>query len=211
MLPGGRAPRRRGRFDEPGRRSHTLATICSRSWLWVTRVSAATTRRSVPDRASRVPKTATKPGGYQATSSYCLLDLLRVNVSAAANNHVLRAARYVQFAFGDIAKIARIQPAAVEHAARRRDIAVVARRRRWTSKFDAPCSRSDASRPASSTMRTSTVASGFPQPTNVSARVSLGSVGTALPFQKTPAAYPVEPYASTRGGNVTPSEFSASP
>src|SRR5262249_55184149 len=66
-----------------------------------------------------------------------LLELVRIDVVAAADHCVLRAPREVEVAFGDVAEIPGVDPVAVEERGRRFGVAVVAARRGGPLELDA--------------------------------------------------------------------------
>ena len=82
----------------------------------VSRVSASTTTRSVPARASRLPNTATQPRADAFEAADRLLELVGMDVAAGADDHVLDAAGDVDLACRDVAVVAGVHPLAVQQS-----------------------------------------------------------------------------------------------
>ena len=117
-------------------------------------ISASTTSRSVPLRASVAGNTATPPRRTPAQPAHRLLQFLRIEVAAAADDDVLLAPGEVELAGREVAEVAGVEPAAVEEApGSLRDCGSSRASPTAPGTARAPRVRSGSSRPSASTMR----------------------------------------------------------
>ena len=78
------------------------------------------------------------PLAHAVELAHRFLELLRIDVAAGANDHVLGAAGDEELAAGQIAEVSRVEPVAVEEPLGRLAIAKIAAGRRRTAELDPP-------------------------------------------------------------------------